>query len=231
MSQGAPRVIDVLRGQGATFLHRWQAITKVRPRRGRDGVLCDEPGALLEGIGSLMLDVQHRLLVPGLETISAVHGGVVAADAEALGSFAFFADTQGVKVGQWVDYPDGRSPDGNATGLLALATLLYPHLRPIQGWVDECGWNMPEGKTVTSPNPRFLFWANFFGPERVETMGREFLKGTPGWVSVDLDDGGILHVATESYQDWWDHDQPELLAYFRQRFPKIKIYRAEPIPG
>jgi hypothetical protein len=61
-------------------------------------------------------------------------------------------------------------------------------------------------------------------------MGRTFLKGAPGWASVDLTDGGILHVSTESYRDWWDHEQPDLLAYFRRKYPKIQIYRAQPIP-
>ena len=62
------------------------------------------------------------------------------------------------------------------------------------------------------------------------TPGREFLKDAPGWVSVNLSDGGILHVSTESYRDWWENDQLEALAYFRQRFPKLQIYRAQPIP-
>ena len=124
----------------------------------------------------------------------------------------------------------GTDLDGVATGLLALALHFYPCLRPIYGWVDEWGWNLPEGKALAAHRPRYLFWANFFGPEYVKAVGRDFLKGAPGWASVDLEDGGILHVATESYQAWWENDQPELLAYFRQQFPKVQIYRAQPIP-
>jgi hypothetical protein len=125
---------------------------------------------------------------------------------------------------------DSSPADAIATGLLALATHLYPHLRSEYGWVDEGGWNAPQGKALASPDPKYLFWANFFGPDRVKAMGRDFLKAAPGWVSVDLEDGGILHVATESYQEWWNNDQPELLAYFRRKYPKVQIYRAQPIP-
>jgi hypothetical protein len=218
-SRGAFRAVEILRAQGATFLRSGKPVTEPTELR-------DENGQPFVST----LDLQHRLLVPDTSTLEAIRIGELAADAEAFGSFGFEFDSPGVSVSQWADFPDGRSPDMLATGLLALACHFYPHLRPMYGWVDEYGWNLPDGKALASPHPKYLFWANFFGPERVQAIGREFLLKAPGWSIVDLGDGGLLHVASESYREWWANDQPEFLAYFRQKFPKLQIYRAQPIP-
>jgi hypothetical protein len=241
-SQGAQRAVDILRDQGAVFLQGREPITKVkkisRPDdfvgEGPDPSLVLEPGAVLSEDGSILglLNLQHRLLTPDVSTLCTIQSGGLAADAPAFGSFGFFAKTCGISVGQNAEITNkaGVEADAVATGLLALALHFYPCLRPMYGWVDESGWNLPQGKALAAPRPRYLFWANFFGPEYVLALGRDFLKGAPGWASVDLPDGGILHVCTESYKDWWENDQPELLPYFRRKFPKVQIYRAQPIP-
>jgi hypothetical protein len=239
-SQGAQRAVDILRGQGAVFLQGRELITKVKKLslpdwfvgEGPDPNLVVEPGAVIDEDESILglLELQHRLLVPDVWTLSDIRRGQFPSDAGAYGSFAFFADSCGVTVSQNAESLDRGLSDAVATGLLALALHFYPCLRPMYGWVDESGWKLPEGKALAALRPKYLFWANFFGPEYVKAIGRAFLKGAPGWCSVDLEDGGILHVCTESYRAWWENDQPELLAYFRQKFPKVQIYRAQPIP-
>jgi hypothetical protein len=230
-SQGAQRAVDTLRSQGAEFLSGGHPITKVKKFStsgdfDREAVI-GEDGSIIAG-----LDLEHHLLVPDVSTKELIRQSGLAMNAKAYGNFGFFADTCGVSVSQNAEVTNQLDvkADGVATGLLALALHFYPSLRPTYGWVDEFGWNLPEGKSLASHRPRFLFWATFFGPEYVRKIGRDFLKSAPGWRSVDLEDGGILHVVTESYQAWWENEQPELLAYFRQAFPKLSIYRAQPIP-
>ena len=117
-----------------------------------------------------------------------------------------------------------------ATGLLSFASKIFPIFTPSYGWVDEWGWNLPEGKALRAKFPQYLFWANFFGPEMVHAIGETVIREAPGWCVVDLEDGGLLYVATESYRQWWENDQTEILAHFRTWMPRIRIYRAQPIP-
>jgi hypothetical protein len=220
---GAQEAIDLFCSHGATFTWGGEPLTKANPLA--------QPGGVVSEDGSIIvpLDIYHSLLAVGKRAPDGSGAaGQVAGPGK--GFLGFSACAQGVSVSQFADLVDSPQPDALATGLLALATRLYSPLRPEYGWVDESGWNVPEGRTLAAPHPRYLFWANFFGPERVELMGREFLKGAPGWVSIDLADGGVLHIATESYRDWWGNDQPELLGYFKRKFPKIQIYRAQPVP-
>lgn len=215
LSQGARRAVEIMREQGSTILWWGKPLTVFKPYTEPEGILSED--------GSIILgpELHHRLLVPEHQT---------SAEAPAAGKFAFFADTPAVTVSQNADFVDSPPADLLATGLLALACHVYPALRPGYGWVDESGWNLPEGRARAAHRPRYLFWATFYGPEYAKDVGREFLLAAPCWRVVDLGDGGLLHVATESYSDWWQNDQTALLGYFRQKFPKVQLYRAQPIP-
>jgi hypothetical protein len=216
----AREVLDLLRGQGAAFLDLGgQPIGDPVEYTDEEGKPC---------IVSPYL--QYRTLAPECSSSGASNPGARSLDAGGSGSFAYFSDSQSVKVGQWAEFPDGRSPDRLADGLLALAVDLYPALRPAYGWVDEDGWNMLPDSVIAALRPVYLYWATFYGPAWVAKLGREFLLGAPGWRVVDLGDGGLLHVATESYPEWWQTDQTALLDYFRQRYPKAHLYRATPVP-
>jgi hypothetical protein len=148
-------------------------------------------------------------------------------DSESVADFSFFADTNAVQISQW---PDRVRIDDVAMSLLALGIELTKALRPGYGWVDESGWNLPEVRALAAERPQYLFWANFFGPDHVHSVGRAFLKGAPAWRTTDLDDGGVLIVSTESFEMWRQDGQTELLTYLRSRFPKIAAFRATPIP-
>jgi hypothetical protein len=191
-----------------------------------------EPGGHLEENGSLLggLEFRHPLLMPDTATFGAIHSGRLKPGDGGVGRCSFLADSRTVVVSQNAEFADDRSRDGVADGLLALALRLYTPLRPTYGWVDEVGWNEPSDESIDRVRPRFVFWATFYGPEYVEALGRDFLKQAPGWVVVDLEDGGLLLVARESYEDWWHHDPPGLLEHFRARRSRIRIYRAQPFP-
>jgi hypothetical protein len=225
-SHGAQRAIDLLRGQQAIFLDWGKPVTDLKLEPVPSGVLSKD-GSILG-----LLQLQHNLLAYDVGTRGDVVRGQRAAEEDAYGSFAFFADTQTVSVAQNADETNQLGVDADivATGLLALAVHFYPCLEAGYGWVDESGWNLPSGKALASPQPRYLYWATFYGAEHVQALGRDFLLGAPGWRIVDLPNGGLLHVATESYREWWTNDQPELLEYFRRKLPKVRIYRAQPIP-
>ncbi len=223
-SGGAQHALDALQKQGGSFFWAGQTVTKVAPILDAHGAIRNQPGCVVGEDGSIIggLEFSHRLLVPERE-------GTLG-ELMPKANFGFFAGAAAITFSQTADFVNSAPADALATGLLAMACHLYPHFRPKYGWVDEYGWNLPEGKALASPNPRFLFWANFFGPEIVKGVGLDFLKGAPGWSVVDLEDGGLLYVANESYESWWHDDQTVVLDYFRQRFPKIQIYRAQPIP-
>jgi hypothetical protein len=117
--------------------------------------------------------------------------------------------------------------DPLALGQLRLVCDLCPLLEPAYGWIDERGSNSPRMCEVGPESLRYLFWANIFGPEYVDYLGREFLSEAPGWYLVDLPYGGALYVVSESYLEWRHFDRDDVLDHFRQRIPNIQLYRAE----
>jgi hypothetical protein len=95
------------------------------------------------------------------------------------------------------------------------------------GWIDERGTEVVFGsKGIAEGRLRSLYWANFFGPAYVERCGRDFLMAVPGGKTEQLDDGGILYLTTERYEDWWRGERPDALRYLRKRFPNMKRHRA-----
>lgn len=90
-------------------------------------------------------------------------------------------------------------PEDSAQRLLILAKALYYSTHPRFAWIERCH---SRGYTVQEDVDKLLlphiYWANFFGPEYVEKLGRECLMNAPGWRIEELDDGGILYVLTPS---------------------------------
>jgi hypothetical protein len=145
--------------------------------------------------------------------------------------FSFVQDTHSVHLYQAVWSHGQTFADQLALGLLYFGLYLYPHLRPHFGFIDELGCNEMTKAQVNGNRLPYLYWANFFGPEFVRQLGPGFFaEGMPGWHLINLSDGGRLYVATESFTEWWLHDQDDIVAYFRRRFPRIKQYRAKPLP-
>lgn len=216
-SNGACRAIELLEKIGAQLYWGTTPLSVLKPITEADGVL-SEDGSIIVGV-----DLHHRALrgthqVKGQPTQSGV------------ASFGFFAEDSGVSLSQGADFVDSPATDELINGLLMMSSQMYSAFLPCYGWVDESGWNLPDVKALQAKLPKYLFWSNFFGPEYVKAIGRDFLLKAPGWSIVDLDDGGMLYVATESYRHWWENDQDEILAYFKKKMPKIQIYRAQPIP-
>jgi hypothetical protein len=141
---------------------------------------------------------------------------------------SYLNDNQVVILSQSGQEKRSVTLDSQANGMLALGLLLYPFLHPKFGWIDELGNNSPTEKSIEATELKYIFWANFFGPEYVNKYSRAFLLNAPGWRKEELDDGGILYVVGESYFDWWKyrfHGQ-EILDYFHTEMPNVKLYRS-----
>jgi hypothetical protein len=145
---------------------------------------------------------------------------------QGIASFSFLQASRSVDFGQGgPDEPEKL--DALAKGQFSFARLLYARLKPKFGCVDEMGDNMIGGKSVKKTELKHIFWTNFFGPAYVEKLGKEFLLEAPGWKKEELEDGGVLYVATESYFEWWSKPPKDILEYFRAQIPGIKLYRAK----
>ena len=94
----------------------------------------------------------------------------------------------------------GKSPKGPSLRFLHLGRRLYPTVRPRYGWIERLNFWKPENAGYTTrqdvENLEFphVYWANFFSPEYVNRLGKEFLMQAPGWKHEELDDGGVLYV-------------------------------------
>lgn len=142
------------------------------------------------------------------------------------GDFGFIHESRSVSLSQTGDANNQKNFDALANGQLALAERLYPLLLPKFGYVDVWGENRPADKIVRKTELRKVFWANFYNAEYVQKFSRDFFLGAPGWKKEVLCDGGILYVATESFQEWWKAPPVNIVEYFRAKIPTIKSYRA-----
>lgn len=141
-------------------------------------------------------------------------------------TFAFLGDERDLSVGCDISFADARKVDDAATSFLQFAQLIYPHLEPAYGWIDEVGTRLHRTRDVPSRKLEYIFWANFFGPPYVERYGRDFLLGAPGWRVEELRDGGILYVLSPSFVNLWQVvREKEVLDYFRRRVPGVRPYR------
>jgi hypothetical protein len=113
--------------------------------------------------------------------------------------------------------------DAIAEGLLDLGMFFYTALRPQYGWVDmPKDKYLPGGKDISEFRVRSFFWANWFGPAFVEKIGRSFLMKVPAYRVQELEDGGIVVVATPTYCEWWLEAKNEAVEYLRSKLPRLK---------
>ena len=103
-----------------------------------------------------------------------------------------------------------------AQSLLKLANTLYPILAPSFGWVDESEATGRYIKEAVKTQLKVIGWANFFGPSFVETYGRDFLLGLPGWKVEELADGGVFHQLSPAITA----DDPKSALELRRRVEK-----------
>lgn len=144
-------------------------------------------------------------------------------------SLSYLNDSQTLVLNQSGSSKKPKILASQAKGMLAIASLLYPHLRPRYGWIDEVGENSPSEKEIEATEIKCIFWANFFGPDYVKKYGRDYLLNAPGWKKEELSGDSVLYVVGESYSDWRNNrrQSQETLDYFRIAFPKIKLYRSK----
>lgn len=199
------------------------------------------PESLVWESGTLSCNVRHPLLKPDELTEYDVKRLGSAALELPRASFACFPlsgkgpvptgdwlPIRAIRVGQATGFwEDEQKVDPVALGLVRIAGTLYPLFQPQFGYVDESAAGEPSLDVYLRGEIPCLFWANIFGPDHVERLGREFLRNAPGWRLVEFPDGGVMHIASESYMEWWHRDFTELRDYFRQRLPQIELYRGQ----
>lgn len=208
---GARQVLELIRELGGGFL-----------RLTRDQVEPDPFRWIDPKKGDVHVCIEHPLL----------YREPITSPGRSLGSasFTFWPEGMFIKLSQDVAYHDLNRVDQAALGQLAFACLLYPHLRPTYGWIDEMGQNAPDARDAALTKLKYILWANFFGPAYVERYGRDFLLGAPGWKVEKLDDGGVLYVISPSFLNPEQVvSQREIETYFRTKVPRIRRYRAKPV--
>jgi hypothetical protein len=151
--------------------------------------------------------------------------------------------TQAVLISQQASCrSDGdASVDATFSGLLRFGELLFPHLLPTFGYVDDFGEPVFGYEDVQRLDLGAICWANFFGSHLVKHLGRAFLHDAPAWRVVDLPNDGVLIQATRSFVEWryapdfgecwpyeWDARLNHPLAkHFHRFYPDLVIYRGE----
>ncbi len=193
---GTGVLIELLERLGSTFLYAGKP----------------DPGASRrfdDGTGLWPTEIRHELLPPGERP-----------------SLSSVEDIRLMSVGCDISYVDPQRVDSATSSFLRFAELLYPHLGPEYGWLDEVGERLHREQDVPARKLAHIFWANFFGPPYVERYGRDFLLGAPGWRVEELSDGGILYVLSPSFVNLWQVvREKEVLDYFRRRIPGVRPYR------
>ena len=187
------------------------------------------PYTFIQADGIVSGDIRHPLLTAGEKTHWEIENLGKEAVQRPLAHFFAWPAFQVISLMQKAVRTRLKVVDRVALGLLRLAMELYPRFRPRFGSIDEMAWGKARAERTIAGPPPMLYWANFFGPELVESLGREFLLQSPCWRVVELDDGGVLLVASESYLSWWKNDLVPLEKYLRQRAPDLRIFRGEPI--
>jgi hypothetical protein len=211
-SEGAREAIHAVEASGGGFLRARQEIPYVD----------DNPMRAVNRDGNIMalLTVSHPELHPD-RYLSRIFGKL-----GPTASFSYLNDSQTVVWGQAGDAELPTRLDAVAHGQLSFAKRFYPHSHPKLGYIDERGDYAPNEKSVAKTDLSCILWATFFGPSYVAKYGRDFLMQAPGWKHEELDDGGILYVATESYFDWWTMPPENVVKYFQAKVPGVKAYRA-----
>lgn len=143
----------------------------------------------------------------------------------------FNSKNRSLLITQSVNFPDQEVVNKAARSLLEICRKLYEALRPKWGWIDEPAWELEpilkllqESRSQSKLRVSALFWTNFWSPE-VASERRTMLQEAPGWYVEELPDGGILYVVTEHYREWWEAVPTEVAAYWRKRWPELRIYR------
>jgi hypothetical protein len=112
-------------------------------------------------------------------------------------------------VSYWVEEPLFSEID-QTEGFLQMSIALYELLHPLYGFIHQTEdkverstvYNEKYGKTAIPVNLNKgipgIFWANFFGPDFVEMVGKSKLLIAPSFKTIELSDGGILILTSSS---------------------------------
>jgi hypothetical protein len=212
-SRCARKLIDCLRDLGASFLTLKNGLPHPCPY---DDIDADGDIITIPGISHASL---RR------DQFSRTKSGPGSAE------FGFIFESRCVTLGQSI--PDGKSKNGDevARSLVEIGQELWEALSPNYGYAAEPGDNEPYLRTCRNMPLTHVFWANFFGPELVQRLGKSFLLRAPAWRSECIAGGGVICIATKSYAAWCRKPPKRLVEYFKQRHPNIQGYQSIGLDG
>ncbi len=212
---GAAQVFRTLRDMGCGFYDCWpnQVIDNVA-----DAI--DDEGDIPVGTNVIHDDLS-------VESVSFINRGTAAIDFDAQCRSFSLRQTAGVTTEGEGGFQSTKQSDTLAIKQEEFAEKLFTKLRPLYGWIDEPGENTPGTKKIRSLNPTVLFWANYFGQEYVQAIGRDFLMTTPAWKISEIEGCGIVVVCNKSYTEWWSKSNKPVIEHFRTKYPDIKAYRSK----
>lgn len=223
--QGAQQLLDILHSSGGRFLWPNESedtdvpLWQVNPDPGED---IAEDGAFS------ISDFSHPLLGRSLFEPTPLR------DFPPTCTVSYWPGFQLMHVSQSGSSAKSKNLNELAEGQLELARSLFPHLQPALAFIDEQAGieenafhRLLEDYVARIDLP-YLCWANLFGPAYVQKFGADFFLNAPGCRKEHLPGAGILHVTTSRFYTWWKEPAAEILAYFRQAFPKVEFFQAGP---
>ncbi len=215
---GAKELIDLLRKSGANILK----LTGPQGQRRCERLLAGSfPKTNKDGDFIIPEHLKHGILQKEPFPLHQKYSN------QGVASFGYIQSARNLSVGQAVRIDEPEKLNGIAHGLLSYAELLYPLLHPKYAWIDESGENCLGPKRIAAIDLKYIFWANFFGPEYVVKYGRKFFLEAPGWKVRELDDGGILYVTNQNYLDWWEAPSQNVQKYFANKVPDVNLYQSK----
>ena len=164
--------------------------------------------------------VLHPLLKPecGLKSIPKFGGNA---------DFYYISGSQSVHFTQESGFDNEREVNELLEAHRAFFSRAIQVFRPGYAWIDETGENTPGARSIKKLELKYLFWANFFGPDYVQKYGRSFFLSVPDCRIEDFGELGILIVMNDSFTSWRRNSTPLQLAYFMKTIPSIQKFKSK----
>lgn len=203
----ASRVLDIMRDNRCTFM-------RVMPDR-----IDPNPERFISKSGSIVVPTKFTHPSLGRDALAISRGWRAGK-----GEVAFIRDTMAVIVHQTIDVKSVGLEE-IAAGLLEMARVLSPRLRPAYGWMDEPRDDILDREFESFSEVEHWFYGNLFGAEIAGQVDPRFFSELPAARVERLEGGAVLVVSSPTYRDWLQDPPPGLAAHLRKFAPHVHIFR------
>ena len=207
---GSNEVFDLLVKMGGQLYF----VSPGNPLTDRD-IALDEDGDI-----DPLPGVLHPLLKPGCRVKPKPKFGGNA-------GFYYISSSQSVHFTQESGFDNEREVNELLEAHRAFFSRAIQVFRPGYAWIDETGENTPGARSIKKLELKYLFWANFFGPDYVQKYGRSFFLSVPDCRIEDFGELGILIVMNDSFTSWRRNSTPLQLAYLMKTIPSIQKFKSK----